>query len=256
MSKIMRYSMELVLCSVLWSQTTASATPIENTVYYNNVIESSGTDSTPLYYTPTVSGDTLNFNPIFTAFADGSDGNASDTTDGQLGFDVCATGANVINELQFSERGDYSLLSFGQAALADVSAAFFIEVLEVDGAALASPVNDEAEMTFSSNVNGQFKLNSFGTSCGLWTGNVNFDMNALLTTSGVSFVNGATKIHVELDNTLQVLAQTDSEAFIAKKDFQVFSVTSNPNSIPEPATLSLVAVLSGTVLFIRRLFIA
>lgn len=254
MNKNMRYSMVLILSGLFWSLATASATQIESTVSYTGIHESSGTDANPLYYAPNVSGDTLNFDPVFTAFADGSDGNASDTTDGQLGFDVCATGDYFIDELRFSERGDFRLLSFGNAAVVDVSATFFIEILEVDGAALPAPVNGEAEMAFSPNVDGQFILTSFGTSGGLWSGSVSIDMNTLLATHDVPYINGATKIHVELDNTLQALAQTDSEAYVAKKDFQVFSATSNGVSIPEPDSLVLFAGFSSLFAFIRRRF--
>ncbi|MEN8255575.1 MAG: hypothetical protein ABFR33_08905 [Verrucomicrobiota bacterium] len=237
----------LILFRLFLGSAVASAT-----VSYSDFTESSGTDATPLFQTPTVSGDTLNFDPVFTAYADGSGGNASDTTDGHLGFDVYVIGNHIINELRFSERGDYSLLSFGNAALVDVSATLFVEVLEVDGAALASPVNGEAEMSFSPNANGQFLLTSFGTTSGLWTGSADFDIDTLLASHGVPFDNGATKVHVELGNTLQALAQIDSQAFIGKNDLQVFSVTSEAGSIPEPASLGLLIGIPVFLTFIRR----
>jgi hypothetical protein len=240
---------------VLWGFSAASANVVGTTVTYSNIEESSGTDATPLYYTPVASGDTLNFDPVFTAFADGSSGNASEMTSGRISFDIQASTGNAINGLQFLERGNYSLLSFGNAALADVSATLFIEVLEVDGAALLSPANDDAAMMFDPASDGQFLYNSFGISDGSWTGNTSFDLNALLFASGISYSNGVTKVHVELANTLLAMAQTDSQAHIAIQDLQVVSTTSSMASIPEQASLVMLSGMGSVILFIRRYFI-
>jgi len=212
------------------------------TVCYNDVIESSGTDATALYYAPTISGNTLNFNPIFTAY---SAGGGTDTTDGQLGFDICATSGNFIDKLVFKERGDYSLSSFSPTgnAMADVSASFFVEVLEVDGVQLLEPLNATTTMTFTPDANGTFVLSGFGINDGVWDGAMSIDIEALLADNGIDFIYGATLVHVELDNTLKAISQAGTDAFIAKKDFQGFSVT----SIPEPGTATL---LGGGSLFL------
>lgn len=248
------YLLALILCGVLWGLSPASADIAGTTVSYLNIYESSGTGDTPLYNTPVASGDTLNFNPIFTAFADGSGGNASEMTNGRISFDVQANSGNVINSLQFFERGNHNLLSFGNAALADVSATIFIEVLEVDGAALHSPVNEGATMTFNPNADGQFLYDEFGISSGSWTGNAAHDLDALLSANGISYSNGATRIHVEIDNTLLTLAQTDSQAYIAIQDLQI-STTSSLAPIPESASIPLLICTSGLFVFIRRTFI-
>ncbi len=220
------------------------------TVSYNQVTESSGTDANALYYAPTIAGDTLNFDPIFTAFASGAGG--TDTTDGQLGFDINADPGNFINKLMFSERGDFSLSGFSNDAYADVSASFFVEILEVDGVALAQPINASTSMTFDPNANGSFLLSVGGVPLydGIWSGDMAIDIEALLVLNGIPFINGATKLHMELDNTLTALSQAGTSAYIAKKDFQGFSVT----AIPEPATLGLVAIFSAGFLFTRRVF--
>lgn len=237
--------------SVLFSTNYGNYSAVS--VCYNDVSESSGTDANALYNAPSITGNTLNFNPDFTAFADGSEGNASDTTDGQLGFDICTLGGNFIDELVFSERGDYSFSSFGNTALVDVSASFIVEVLDVDGVELLTPVNGEVMMTFSPNDEGTFSFSGFGLTGLLgWTGSMSMNILDLLTTNDVPFINGATKIHVELDNQLQALAQSGTEAFIAKKDFQGFSVT----SIPEPSSLVLIGLTASMIGFIRRRFIA
>ena len=223
----------------------------ESTVNYANIYESSGTGTDLLYLAPVTTGDTLNFSPTFTAFADGSSGNAAEMTAGRLSFDVLATSGNVINGLDFLERGNYSLLSFGNIALTDVSANLIIEVLEVDGTALPSPLNDDMVMTFNPASDGQFEHSSFGVSNGSWTGNTSFDLDALLYSNGIAFLNGATKVHVELDNTLLSMAQTDAQAHIAIQDLQVVSSTTS-TIIPEPASRFLLGGMGSAILLLRR----
>ncbi|MBT8045729.1 MAG: PEP-CTERM sorting domain-containing protein, partial [Pontiella sp.] len=187
---------------------------------------------------------------IFSAFASGAGG--TDTTDGQLGFDIHSDPGNFINKLMFSERGDFSLSGFSNDAYADVSASFFVEILEVDGVALPQPLNASTAMTFNPNANGSFLLSAGGVPLydGIWSGDMMIDIEDLLVQNGITFVNGATKIHMELDNTLTALSQAGTSAYIAKKDFQGFSVT----AIPEPATLGLVSIFSAGLFFTRRLF--
>jgi hypothetical protein len=225
----------------------------ESTVNYSNIYESSGTGTDPLYLAPVTTGDTLNFSPTFTAFADGSSGNAAEMTTGRVSFDVQAVSGNAINGLDFLERGNYSLLSFGNIALADVSANLFIEVLEVDGATLPFPANDDIEMTFNPASDGQFQHNTFGVSSGSWTGNTGFDLDALLVSNGIAFLHGATRIHVELDNTLLSMAQTDAQAHIAIQDLQVISSTTS-YIIPEPSSQFLLGGMGAVILILRRRF--
>jgi hypothetical protein len=240
------------MVGLMWLPVTSFSGAVTNTVRFSDFTESSGTDATPLFHAPTVSGDTLNFDPVFTAYANGSGGNASDTTEGQLGFEVSAAGDHVIRKVQITERGDYNMLSFGNSALVDVTATLFVEVLEVDGKALASPVNGTAQMSFDPKADGQFLLSSFGTDSGLWIGSLIVDLDALLADNSISYVNGATRVNLELGNTVQALAQTDTEAFIANKDLQVFALSSNISSIPEPASLELLFGITSLLAFIRH----
>jgi hypothetical protein len=72
------------------------------------------------------------------------------------------------------------------------------------------------------------------------------DIEALLDAANVAFDLGATKLTINLDNTLEALAQSGASAFIAKKEFGGLSVEAIPGGpggeIPEPATLALVGL--------------
>jgi len=220
------------------------------TVCYSNVWESSATDPIPLFGAPTISGNTLNFNPAnFTAYAENG---AIDHTDGQLGFDICASPGNYVDELVFSELGDYAMTSLGGSAEVDVSAFFtVVEILEVDGEDLLSPLTVSGEMEFYPNPDGTFSHSTFGSVDGLWSGEISIDIEGLLATNSIPFNYGATKIHIQMDNKLTALASADATAYIAKKDLQVFSVT----SIPEPNSMVLIGIASSMIVFVRHKFL-
>ena len=69
------------------------------------------------------------------------------------------------------------------------------------------------------------------------------DVDQILTDAGVPFQFGATKVSVNLDNTLVALSEDGTTSFIAKKDADGLTITTN---IPEPSggALALVAALA------------
>jgi hypothetical protein len=194
-----------------------------------------------LFGTPTIAGNTLDFNPVgFGAF---STGPANAFTDGQLDLTIIATAGNIIPNIVFSERGDFSLLGLGSAATyVDVSATFFIDVVEVDGISI-NPLSTTASMTFAPVANGTMTLPGFPGSGQFWSGSLNFNVNAFLLANSVSFVNGATEIKVTLDNTLAAYSENGTTAFIAKKDFKGLGIT--VPEVPEPSTLTLLLAGAG-----------
>lgn len=215
-----------------------------DTVNYLGVIESSITDPVPLFGAPTVSGNTLDFDPK--GFAADSQGVAPpDITDGQLNFTIQALDGYGIPALTFSERGDFTLAGIGTAnTYASVAAAFFVDIVDVDGVALPTPIQLNANMVFTPNASGKFELPTDEGSGVIWTGDLNLDLNAALVGNAVAFDLGATLVKVSMDNTLVAQSEEASRAFIAKKDVKGFSVTSA--LIPEPTSTAL--ILLGSLL--------
>jgi len=222
------------------------------TVIYTDVTEDSGTDPTPLFGTPTVSGDSIDFSPpSFNASATGAGG--VDTTDGTLTFGVEAkpggADSHFIDTIEFSEAGDFTLAGFGGlGTFVSVTANVFIDIFEVDGQDI-SQINIQDALVFTPS-NGDWDLLNDGPGPsvnGIWTGSLSVDLTQVLIDNGIPFVDGVTRIQVTLDNTLIALSESGTSAFIAKKDADGLSVT----AVPEPSALALLAV--GSLFAFRRL---
>ncbi|MFV2066635.1 MAG: PEP-CTERM sorting domain-containing protein [Pirellulales bacterium] len=226
-----------------------------DTVRFLDVTEDSVTDpNTALYGAPTVTGNSLDFDPVsFNAFATGAGG--LDLTDGTLSLVIEAKPGQGILSLVFNEAGDYTLLGFGSDnTLASVRAPFFINILEVDGTPI-QPINIQAVMEVAPD-NGQYRLVEQGggpLQQGNWTGKLMVDVAQEITDAGHSFLRGATKLSVTLDNTLSALSEEGTSAFIAKKDFGGTSITVIGGEIPEPSTVVLLlAGMLGITAFQRK----
>jgi len=214
-------------------------------VKYTQVTEDSGTDAPPLFGAPVLAGDGLDFNPVsFNANASGAGG--VDITDGTLTFGVEAKPNRLVDGLAFSEAGDFTLAGFGGiGTFASVTADLYIDIIEIDNVSVtAIPIITAMVFTPS---NGDWDLLNDGPGPavhGSYTGGVTVDLTQVLIDEGVLFTNGVTGVTVTLDNTLVALSESGTESFIAKKDFEGFSVAP---IIPEPSTglllgLGLVAV--------------
>ena len=226
---------------------------VGTTVTYVAVTEDSNSgDTLPLFGPPTVSGNSLDFNPVgFSATASGAGGN--DITDGNLTFMVVAKPGYAINSLSLSEAGDTTLAGFGtNATFTKVTGTGVLNVNEVDGVgigALALPFS----MTFTPSSGDYGLTTDFGGGPGgtiAWSGGIPFNLNAILAANSIPFVAGATKISINLDNTLTALSQAGTFSLIAKKDFGGLSVTVN---VPEPTTVLLGGLaLAGLAVCRRR----
>lgn len=214
-----------------------------STIIFQGVTESSATDGGPLFGTPIIAGDTLDFNPQ--GFAAFSQGGGVDLTDGQLNFLIKATEGNSISQLHFYEVGDFSLAGTGTGGTkVAVATSFFLDILSVDGVSI-NPVSLTGSMVFTPNANGQFDLVS-NSGIGLfWSGGINFDINAALDANSISYTSGATEIRVNLDNTLLAVSESGSVAYIAKKGFDGVGFTV---SVPEPSSMTI-ALLGMLALF-------
>lgn len=247
-----------VLACLLAQQSSASilfstnyGDRVASTVTYQQVTESSITDANALYGVPTTSGNTLNLAPVgFGSYVPDTIA-GSDKTDGQLDFTVVAN-TGVLTDLNFSERGDYSMFGFTSSnAFVDVSAWYHVKILEVDGHPVSgAPIEGSVEMDFLPSPDGSYWQTSIPLQDGIWTGNMTIDLLALLDDAGEGYDFGATKVAVSLDNHLTAYSALGSEAFIAKKDFTGFSIT----AVPEPATMSFIAFFTCGLWFTRRFF--
>lgn len=223
------------------------------TVTYVDVTEDSNSgDTLPLFGPPTVSGNSLDFNPVgFNATATGAGGN--DITDGNLAFMVVAKPGNAIKMLSLSEAGDTTLAGFGtDATFTKVTGTGVLNINAVDGVgigAIAVPFS----MTFTPSGGDYGLTTDFGGGPGgtiAWSGGTSFNLNSILTANSIPFVGGATKISINLDNTLTALSQAGTFSLIAKKDFGGLSVTVD---VPEPTTVLLGGLaLAGLVVCRRR----
>jgi hypothetical protein len=245
---------------------------IGNTVTYRMVTEDSGTDTVPpcQFCQPTVGGDTLNFNPV--GFdASSSNGSVADTTDGQLLFMIESNNkqTQAIQNFKINEIGDTTLsgnVPVGSTNTATrVTITPVVEIVEVDGVSLAVPITltklstpplpvlDDVFTHIPGNTpsDGQWELGTDGNGGPIfftqWNGTVFVDVKDALIKSGTPFTRGATKVTVNLDNTLTAVSATGTSATIAKKDF--ITITTN---VPEPTTVGLLVVALAAGMLARR----
>ncbi len=220
------------------------------TVTFNAVTEEALTpgDGPILFGTPSVVGDELDFNPTsFAASATGAGG--VDVTDGLLQFEVKARPGYVIDEITFSERGDYTLVGGGGAGtFASVQAAVFGEILEVSGIELAAAIRFQGNLTFTPS-DGDFDLATDGVAVArIFHGSIAFDLQAVLDAAGVT--GEVTRVGFALDNTLVATSEFGTSAFIAKKDHGGAAVgVAVVTDVPEPQPGELLA-LAALLLFV------
>lgn len=228
-----------------------------STITYTQVTEdaNSAGDNPPLFGAPSVAGDALSFSPV--GFKAASAAGVADITDGQLSFGINAKPENVIASIQLGEGGDTTLAGFGtNATFTSVTAHVFLNITEVDFVPLASPLLGlPFDLTFTPS-GGTFGLASDGGGgpifTSAWTGSLNLNVANILTANGIPFSGGATKVSINLDNTLVALSEANTQSLIAKKQFGGLTVTVNipGGGVPEPT--SAVLMLLGLAGFITR----
>jgi hypothetical protein len=238
-------------------------------VIYVDVTEDSGEDEAlPLFGEPTVTENSIDFNPV--GFDASSMDGGSDITDSNLVFMVTAKSGARLQSLTFSEAGDTTLAgnvpmgSMNTASSVTATGVLDIQEVDVDGDAIFDPVGiNHISVPFSLTFTpsgGTYFLGTDGSGGPIfhtpWTGSATLDIDAILIANGIMVppgVNdpegGATKISIDLDNTLTAVSADGTSSHIAKKDFGGISIRTNvriepggdPSEpiIPEPASLVL-----------------
>jgi len=213
-------------------------------VMFLNVSESNAETTTlfaPMPGTggPIVAGNSLHLDPQ--NFSSQSQNNSADLIDSTLSTVIMAGPGSVLNSVSISELGDYSLggLVGGQAS-AEVGAAFFWTVLEVDNMAvsMATQATNLILGTGAGPNGGQYDRPADDGTAVIWNGVANIDLAGFLASQQVS--GAVTKLRLVFDNTLQTSADDVSSAFIKKKSVDII-VDADP-MVPEPSTALLLGL--------------
>lgn len=201
------------------------------TVQFLNVADQNG-----LFGAPTVSGDSLDFSPS-TFEADCAASPSCPPTplivDDTLTITIQANTGSFLDDIQLSEAGDTTLASFLNAFGATVvSATVFVDIFEIDNVPVNN-INANAQMTFTQN--GQYETTDEGPGTHIWTGSLLIDLDSIIAANGGS--GRATRVQLNLNNTLTAFAASGAAARIEKKDIDGLAIT----VVPEPGT----AILMG-----------
>lgn len=224
---------------------------VGSSVTYRNVTESNS-EPNLLFSAPSVAGDTLEFDPV-NFFAEVDPGPGSDITDSEISTVVEAKDGFFIDNIEITEEGDFTLEgTAGAFGHAGVGAAFFFEVLAVDGALVGDGPIGFASMDFTTGGGpngGQYMLPGDAGNGTPWIGTAFLDINAALAASPYAGQR-ATSVRLSFDNTLSAAADENASSFIKKKEIGGIIIRTN---IPEPSTLAIAGLLIGaTAMVVMR----
>jgi hypothetical protein len=220
---------------------------VGNTVIYDMVREAANSagDVAPLFGPPTVSADSLTFDPV--GFGASTIGGGVDITDGNLAFMVMAKPGNSIQNLQIQEFGDTTLTGPGDdTTYSAVKMHGILKISEVDFVGI-NTISMPISITNFGPSGGDYGLATDASGGPLfssgWSGSTLVDLTtsnpvvaAALAARNIVPALGVTKISVNFDNTLVAISQTGTSALIAKKNAGGVIITTN---IPEPTTCLL-----------------
>ncbi len=204
-------------------------------------------DQNGLFGAPTASGDSLDFSPnTFEAICPGAPSCPPSPVlvDDTLTITIQANSGSFIDDILLTEAGDTTLTSFLDAfAATSVTATVFIDIFEIDGVSVNN-INGNAAMTFTNG--GEFETTDEGTGTHIWTGLLLIDLDQIIANAGGS--GRATRVQLNLDNTLVAFAASGASARIEKKDIDGLAIT----IVPEPGTALLMGLgLAGLAGFRR-----
>lgn len=233
------------LAAVLVSPAAAAPVNYGNlvgtTVTYQNVTEDNTRISTPavgpavvssdpfVYGTPGILADSLFFGS--SSFGVAASGGAKQTLDGKLTTRIVASPGNVIAQIQWIERGDYTLFG-GVGNSAQVTAPLQIRIEELSTGAI-TPITVATFLTFNPSAGDYFSPGENGITVP-WTGAITVDLDAIIAAN--SLVGRATKVTFSLDNILIAKTATGTAQIRKKQAAATLEV------VPEPSSFVLLAL--------------
>lgn len=199
---------------------------------------------------PDVVGNQIMFDPQnFLAGSTSGSPDPDNFVDSQMSTTIMAKPGKGITGITVQEAGDFSLGGApGGSASAMIGAAFFMTILEVDGAPI-TPIADNKPMTFTGG--GSYSRPADDGLAQIWEGTIDYDLVAILADNNVP--GTATKVSLTFDNSLFTSSDATSFAFIKKKEIGGgVMVDISTNNIPEPATVALAALSLVGMVATRR----
>lgn len=191
---------------------------------YDNIVETSITDTLPLYGPPSVGpGNSITFNT--TGFVASAVGDSADLTAGALELTFDADPGKYIRTLSLFETGAYEILGEGGVTAGGALTVRYLDEVTQQLVTLADPIHTTVP------PGGDFPVTTAGS--GTWFGSALIDFQAL----GIQ----TSHLLVALDNSLIA----SGSATISKD-----ALTLNATVVPEPASLVLMGL--GLAMIARK----
>ena len=202
-------------------------------VMYLDVTETANSpdDDEPLFDRPSIFGNVLEFDPTV-RFATSANNGLNDDTEGTLQFGLSGEGT-AIKALALNTDGMFSLSGNGTASTAVTmrSSIAAVSVLAIDGLPVAAPIVLPEVSALQT-----FDLSSGAASSTPWKTHLSYDLSAELSSMGIAYQHGATKIEVSLISALGSSSEASSSA---QASIEKFIITPETIPVPEPAGLTL-----------------
>lgn len=262
MNSLIRGAFLCALCTLAFKVSAVSAAILygdfddipPGVVMYTDVTESSSTDPVPppRFGAPTITENTLDFDPKSFGASATNGSPSSDIFDGQLnfGFMLHPQASGGLNGIVLRESGDFDLFGSG-TSVTSVGAGIFaeVEITHVNNVQLVSPITVVGSTQFSADL-----VSSPGLTQP-WGNVLLVDFGPALSNAGFGPDDYATKGEVVIDDTLVAVSEFDPStiATIIKKDFKVIPTGKLiTNEVPEPATVLLAAFALVACSAVRR----